>query len=631
MPMLPPLRNAEDLHAIERVPLDERDVPSTTWEIVRQAAAQRPDAVATTWIPDPARLDRSRVLTAGDLAGQVTATANGLRRAGIARDEAVGFVSPNTGSLFTGMLAAQAIAIAMPINPAFEPDRVGALLQTAGARSLVAAGPEFDASAWERLLDSAGRLGVRRLFALRPDLAAGPAPALGGRTDVAVAYLDDVRDDGRPDALDAPPPAGSDIAAYFHTGGTTGTPKIAAHTHRNETVMAWSIAVATAMDERSAILAGLPLFHVNGLLVTGLAPLVAGARSVWPGPLGWRDPALIAQAWRIVERHGITTMSAVPTVYARLAAVPVDADIRTLTTPIVGAGALPPAVEESFAGHTGVPLLQGYGLTEASCASSFTPHGAAAAGVVGQRLPYQRIATVADGEVSLVAAGTPGEVLISGPTVFAGYVRAGGRELDTGSIVDGWLYTGDIGVVDDAERLLLRGRSKDLIIRGGHNLDPQVIEDALLAHPSVSAAAAVGAPHPEAGEVPVAYVTVLGPVPGDELLGWAAAHVDEPAARPVRVEIVDEVPLTAIGKVFKPALRARAVATAVTDELRAAGLAEVHSAVEVVDGTPVVRLEGTDRDLLAARSALSRYAIRIHDSGLVADAVETAADRGVAS
>ena len=209
-----------------------------------------------------------------------------------------------------------------------------------------------------------------------------------------MAYLDDVIA-GQPSGhLAGGLPQPGDLAAFVHTGGTTGAPKIAAHTHANQLACGHGIAEAAGLAPGEAALGGLPLFHVNALLVTGIAPMFAGARVVWPGPAGYRDPALYARFWKIVQHYRIAAMSAVPTVYGRLAQVPVDADISTLRLPIVGAAPLPSAVREAFAARTGRRLLEGYGLTEATCATTFTPPGEERPGSVGRVLPGQQIKAV---------------------------------------------------------------------------------------------------------------------------------------------------------------------------------------------------------------------------------------------
>jgi fatty-acyl-CoA synthase len=312
--------------------------------------------------------------------------------------------------------------------------------------------------------------------------------------------------------------------------------------------------------------------------------MLTGRTVLWGPPDGYRDPGLYPAFWRLVARYRITAMSAVPTVYAALARVPVNADISALRSPVVGAAPLPDAVRREFAARTGVDLVEGYGMTEATCASAVTLPGHARTGSVGQRLPYQRIKAVAThpatGAWSDLPPGEPGLLVISGPTVFAGYLRDGRPDAD-GVVRDGWLDTGDRGSVDEDGFVRLVGRAKDLIIRGGHNIAPAVIEEALLSHPAVTGAAAVGKPDRHAGEVPVAYVTLRAGADrstDEELRQWAAQRVPEPAAAPKEVIVIECLPTTEVGKVFKPALRADAARRAVAAELSALG-GRAHLAV----------------------------------------------------
>ena len=351
------------------------------------------------------------------------------------------------------------------------------------------------------------------------------------------------------------------------------------------------------------MLGGLPLFHVNALIVTGIAPMFSGTKVVWPGPAGYRDKALYTRFWQIIEHYRIAEMSAVPTVYATLAQVPVDADIHSLRLPIVGAAPLPSSVREAFARHTGRPLLEGYGLTEATCASTWTRPGEERPGSVGRALPGQQIKAVRigdDGSWADCAPGETGELVIGGPAVFAGYVTdpplGGPRVSRDGIVRDGWLDTGDLGRVDAGGFVSLTGRVKDLIIRGGHNIDPRVIEEALLRHPGVRGVVAVGRPDRHAGEVPVAYIVPAGPGRFDEadLLAWAATAIDEPAARPKHIYPVTEIPVTAVGKQFKPALTADAAVRAITEALAAAGLPDARATAAHENGHLVITVTGAD-------------------------------------
>ena len=213
----------------------------------------------------------------------------------------------------------------------------------------------------------------------------------------------------------------------------------------------------------------------------------------------------------------------------------------------------------------------------------------------------------ATGEWEPLPPGEIGTIVVKGPNVFAGYLVPGtrrpGARPESTRCRDGWLDTGDIGSVDADGYVRLAGRAKDLIIRGGHNIDPAVIEDALLEHPAVTGAAAVGCPDAHAGEVPVAYVALA---PGasadeDELRAWAVERVPERAAAPKRVEIIDAIPLTAVGKPYKPELRQRATERAARETLPRQ--AAVHA--RVVDGAVQVEISGVSVE--EARQALAPF------------------------
>ncbi len=613
--------------------------PESTYQLLLDAAGAWPDGIATQWIPDPADYTRCLDWTYAELAGTVTRIANALTALGVRRQDAVTLSSVNTSMLYAATLAAQAVGIAAPVNPVLSGDRIAELIRRTRSRILVAAGPELDPQLWPRLLEVARQAGMTAVLALRPDGARGDPPALGvtgdGGADSGhgpiVAYLDDViAEQPARHLAGAKPPTAGDLAAFVHTGGTTGAPKIAAHTHANQLSCAQGIALSSGLEPGEGVLGGLPLFHVNALIVTGIAPMFSGARAVWPGPAGYRDKTLYTRFWKIIEHYQIASMSAVPTVYATLAQVPVDADISTLRLPIAGAAPLPASVREDFARHTGRRLLEGYGLTEATCASTWTRPGEERPGSVGRALPGQQVKVVRigeDGSWADCAPGQAGVLVIGGPAVFAGYLtdpRLGGPRVSREGVVrDGWLNTGDLGRVDADGLVYLTGRAKDLIIRGGHNIDPRVIEEALLRHPAVAAAAAVGRPDRHSGEVPVAYVIPAGAGQFDEaeLLAWAAATIGEPAARPKYIHPVDTIPVTVVGKQFKPALAADAAVRAVTEALAAAGLADARAAAAHEDGRLVVTVTGAD--LGRVRDAVAGFALTVRSGPSPAPATAT--------
>ncbi|WP_206793277.1 acyl-CoA synthetase [Amycolatopsis sp. MtRt-6] len=601
-----------DLAAIEAVPLTERGLPESTYALLQRAAGWWPDRPATTVLPEAARWREPVRRTFGELLADVHRYANLLRDLGVGRGDAVALMSPNCAELIPATLAAQLAGVAAPLNGGLSRDHLGELLRLSGARVLITAGPELAPETWDTARTLATELDV--VLVLRPTGAAGEPPALPAIDGVRVGYLAELSATMDPSDFAGEPPVASDLAALFHTGGTTGAPKLAAHTHANEVADAWMIAANSLLDVGSVVFAALPLFHVNALVVTLLAPLFKGQHAVWAGPLGYREPALYGQFWKIVEHHRIAAMSAVPTVYAVLAQCPVDADIASLRFAMVGASPLPAAVREGFQAHTGVTLVEGYGLTEATCASARSFPDVTRPGTVGQRLPYQRMRVVHPETGEELPRGETGVLAISGPTVFPGYVV--GRDENAyildglGKLRDGWLNTGDLARLDADGFVHLAGRAKDLIIRGGHNIDPAMIEDALLTHPQVTAAGAVGRPDEHAGEVPVAYVTRTPGATATEadLLAWAADRVPERAAAPKAVTVLDALPVTDVGKPYKLALRADATRRAIAEALAPFDRVTVDAVIEDGTVTVVITLP-SEVDESKVRATLGRYTV----------------------
>lgn len=606
-----------DLAEIESVPLAERGLPVSTYALLARAALRWPDRVASTVLPAAERWREPMQRTYAQLLSDVHRYANLFHKLGVRRGDAVALIAPNCAELIPATLAAQLAGVAAPINGSLSRPHMAELLRRSGARILVTAGPELSREIWYRAVDLAAEGLADAVLALAPTAVTAPA-ALPDIGDVTVGYLTELA--GRQDdaKFTGTLPSATDLAAFFHTGGTTGAPKLAAHRHSSEIANAWMIAANSLLDDDSVIFAGLPLFHVNALVVTLLAPLFKGQSVVWAGPLGYREPALYGEFWKIVAHYRIAAMSAVPTVYAVLAHCGIDADISSLRFAMVGASPLPPAVRENFQTHTAVALVEGYGLTEATCATARSFPNLVRPGAVGQRMPYQHVTVfrvLADGTREAAGTGATGVLAISGPTVFAGYVTGRtehGHKLDhSGAVVDGWLETGDLAHLDSDGFVHLHGRSKDLIIRGGHNIDPALIEDALLTHPQVVAASAVGRPDVHAGEVPVAYVTLVSgaDLTEAELIDWAKARVAEPAAAPRTVTILDALPMTDVGKPYKLALRADATRRELADALAiAAGIDRVTTTV--VDGSVVATVHAdADADETAVAAILDRYAV----------------------
>jgi fatty-acyl-CoA synthase len=374
----------------------------------------------------------------------------------------------------------------------------------------------------------------------------------------------------RGDGLDFEPTTDRDaVCALFHTGGTTGRPKLVRLTHGNQIHAAFGFAQVYGYDENDVVIDGLPFFHVGGTMTVGLAALAAGGHVVVPSPYALRPPAVIERYWQLVKHFRATVVGGVPTSIAALTHAwrPGD-DASTVRMAMTGGAVLPRAVGERFEATTGIRIFETYGMTETAAAIAFNPgRGEPRAGSVGFRAPYSqtRIVRIEPGGPVACASNESGLVQVRGPQVFPGYVDP---VHDQGVLENGWLTTGDVGYLTDDERLVLTGREKDLIIRSGHNIDPAAIEDVANQFAGVQISAAVGMPDAYAGEVPALFVV---PSPGatidlDALQQHLQTHVHEAPARPRSVLRLDALPVTAVGKVFKPALRDLAIQEKVRQE-----------------------------------------------------------------
>lgn len=369
----------------------------------------------------------------------------------------------------------------------------------------------------------------------------------GGRRSFLV---DELRPEPRGGVLPQPRGAGSDLALLIYTSGSTGRPKGVMLAHSNVAAMAGSMVEALTLGEDDHCLLVLPLFHMNAICVSYLATMIAGGQLSILGRFHPRE--FLAT----IERLRPTFFSAVPTIYAHLVSQPDDVvvDTGSIRFAICGAAPAPEGLLRETEERFGFRLVEGYGLTEGTCASTANPvNGPRKVGTVGVALPGQRVA-VMDDDDNLLPAGDRGEVVIKGDNVMQGYLNK--PEATAEALGDGWLHTGDIGILDDEGYLRLVGRIKDVIIRGGENIYPKEIESVLHAHAAVLDAAVVGAPHPTHGEVPVAYV-VLRPehaATEGELLAVCREQLTKIKV-PVSVTIQDALPRNPIGKVDGPALR----------------------------------------------------------------------------
>ena len=548
-----------DIEALERAPLAHAAPHRTPYELIRATAERFPDREAFTFLPDASLDTAPQRVTFRELLAHIHRAANAFRALGVHAADTVAMLVPNTPEAHAVLWGATLAGRVCPINFLLQPDHIAALLQASGAQVLVALGPNAELAVWPTALAVQALHTTTTLVPITVNEAVPGTPSL---QDLMAA---------QPDRLTFEPDLNPDrVVALFHTGGTTGAPKLAQHTAGNEAHTAWFAHAFYDMDETAVEVNGFPLFHVAGAFVYGLALLAIGARQVLPTLSGMRNTGFVKAYWRFCERERVTHLACVPTVLASLLGVPVDADIKDVRAAFTGGSPLPAELAQRFESATGIPVRNILGMTECAGLVSIEPLlGQRTPGSAGLRLPYTEVHAVPwrDGQARLderCAAGETGVLVLRGPHMSPGYLDA---QRNAGLFEHGWIVTGDLGHLDDAGRIHITGRAKDVIIRGSHNIDPGLVEDAFMAHPAVLQCAVVAEPDAYAGEVPVAFVVLRAGVglDADALLREVAPQVYERPAVPKRVVVVDALPLTAIGKVFKPTLRLRAIEIRLTE------------------------------------------------------------------
>jgi fatty-acyl-CoA synthase len=544
-----------DIVSIERGGFDAFLGAKSPFDLIRQSAERYPDRIALRYIRNVGEPTSDQLITYRELGRRIAQAASLFRRLGVGPEDSVAILAPHVPSSQIALWSAQLAGRACPINPMLRPDHALALIKAAGAKVAVVLGNNNDVNVWDAIVPALRKSGLVT-HVLDIDADASTEGSDGSLEQLLTKEPELLHDDASTD-----PDA---IAAFFHTGGTTGAPKLAIHTRRNEAFVARAAAAMYDFGPSDVVVNGFPLFHVAGAFVYGLSALASGATLLIPGRLGMRNRRFIETIWNSVETYRVTAIGGVPTVISALNEVPVDADISSLRVMLTGGSPLPTELADAFEKAVRKPVRNILGMTECAGVVTIEPfHGPRTPGSAGLRLPFTEVAAFrsVSGDVDLAArceAGETGVLALRGPNVGPGYSD---RTRNPGTFEpDGWLISGDLGHVDSEGRVFVTGRAKDVIIRGAHNIDPAIIEDALLQHPSVAMAAAVGQPDAYAGELPVAFVALKAGAQADEdeLRAFVEPLVAEPAIHPKHVAILRELPLTPVGKVYKPALRALA-------------------------------------------------------------------------
>lgn len=447
----------------------------------------------------------------------VRATAHRLAGLGVARGDVVAVVLPNRVELVITMYAAWSLGAAVtPVNPALTEDEVNYQLADADARLAV--------------IDPATRALMRDIPTIEVDDILAPSPNDG------TIGADEARSD--------------DLALLIYTSGTTGRPKGVRLDHANLAAMTSALQRHIGFTAEDRALLVLPLFHVNAIMISVVAPLAAGGSAIIVPRF---DPQTF---WTTVETERPTYFSAVPALYVFLSALPdaVDPDTSSLRFAVCGAAPMPPSAIVDFERRYRVPIVEGYGLSESTVALTVNPvDGRRKAGTVGLPLPGIEVA-IMDDDGHLLDQGVDGEVVAQGATIMRGYLN---KPTETAAaLAGGWLHTGDVGHFDEEGFLVLVDRKKDLIIRGGENISPSEVEAVLATDPAVLEVAVVGRPDAVMGEEPVAFVVARSgqQVDRDELLALARRLLAKFKV-PREIHIVDALPRNAVGKIVKASLR----------------------------------------------------------------------------
>lgn len=583
-----------DKALIEATSLHEQYNHQTMYDVFKSSAEKFADRPALSFQLKSDPSADSETLSYKALFAEINKAANMYAALGLKPGETVALLLPSATETVIAGFAAQTIGIVNPINPLLEPEQIAAIMRESNAKILVTVAPfpktdvaQKAAEAVALTPDITTILQIDLLRYLKPPLKwiiPFIRPKITTTHQAKVLDFNQERAKYRGDGLDFTPIATIDsIGAYFHTGGTTGTPKLAQHSQRGMVFNSW-MCKHLLFEKTDVMLVALPLFHVFASYPMAMAAQHAGAHLVLITPAGFRGEGVMDNFWKLCQHWQATFFAAVPTALSALVQRPIDADVSSLRFALCGSAPMPRELFRQFEEMSGLKVLEGYGMTEATCVTSCNPpHGESRIGSVGLPLPYTNVRIVNPANGKDCKSGDIGEICFQGPHVFPGYKdekrNANMFYQDKG---ERWLRTGDLGRIDKDGYVWITGRAKDLIIRGGHNIDPGLIEEALMEHPSVAFVGAIGQPDAHAGELPCAYVELNqgATVTGEELRLFCKDEVSERAACPVYVEVLDELPKTAVGKIFKPDLRKSAIARIYDAALTKAGFENTITVVE---------------------------------------------------
>jgi fatty-acyl-CoA synthase len=549
------LKSREDVLAIEAHEPADLLPGATIHDCIACAAQAHPEKPAIIQLLSADLTAAPRIISYRDLVASIEQAANLFHTLSEGERPSVAIILPMLPEGLIATWGASTAGVACPINPYLETRVIASIMNAARATVLVTTHAKYGPGAWDHL-DGICRAVPTLRHVVEFDSA---DPGRDYATLVAAQpkgrfVFTPVRD---PDAE----------ATYLPTGGTTAAPKLVRMSHRGHLLNAWLVGAFTGPEPDGVFGHAMPNFHIGGLGVIGLRTVLYGQTLLTLTADGFRSREVVSHFWDIARQYHMTNVLATPTTAAALLAVPEATSqghcIRTFNC---GASTVPVELMRGFHERFGIWLREVWGQSElhgvvtANFNDGREPH----VGSVGLRLPYQPVKAIevdADNRfVRECRLGERGVIAVCGPGVSKGYVDA---SLDKDFFVTGmpdgqrWANTGDIGTIDAQGFVWLFGRAKDLIIRGGHNIDPKLIEEVLCTHPSVLMVAAIGMPDAAKGEMPIAYVALKQgqSVTQAVLMDFCREHIQERAALPAEIIFLPELPLTAVGKISKPTLR----------------------------------------------------------------------------